>query len=84
MERMAENDLPLPLKVARGAAYALWSLAKSTKNKYYIQKAGGLSLLVKLVRTKNISVIIPAKANVQRHQVGMISVRVTYVVKVYT
>ena len=31
-----------------------------------------------------ISVIVPAKANVQRHQVGMISVRVTYVVKVYT
>ena len=65
MERMAENDLPLPLKVARGAAYALWSLAKSTKNKYYIQKAGGLSLLVKLVRTKNISVIIPAIGTLQ-------------------
>ena len=32
--------------------------------------------------SQRISVIISAKANVQRHQVGMISVRFIYVVKV--
>ena len=31
----------------------------------FLQKAGGLSLLVKLVRTKNISVIIPAIGTLQ-------------------
>ena len=65
MEKLPENELPLPVKVARGAAYALWSLAKSKKNKVYIQKAGGLTLLVKLVRTKIISVIIPAIGTLQ-------------------
>lgn len=65
LERVSEQDLPLPVKVARGTSYALWSLAKSKKNKMYIQKAGGLSLLVKLVRTKNISVIIPAIGTLQ-------------------
>ena len=34
--------------------------------------------------SQRISVIVPAKANVQRHQVGMISVRVVYVVEVYS
>ena len=65
IEKTPENDLPLPIKVARGTSYALWSLAKSKKNKIYIQKAGGFSLLVKLVRTKNISVIIPAIGTLQ-------------------
>ena len=62
---LSENDLPLPIKVARGSSYALWSLSKSTKNKIYIQKSGGLTLLVNLVRTRNVSVIIPAIGTLQ-------------------
>ena len=65
IERLSENDLPLKIKVARGSSYALWSLSKSRKNKIYIQKSGGLSLLVHLVRTRNISVIIPAIGTLQ-------------------
>ena len=51
LENVNDEDLPLPVRVARGAAFALWPLSKSTKNKLAIQKAGGLSLLSRWVRT---------------------------------
>ena len=45
MEYTADDDLPLPVKVARGSAFALWSLSKSERNKAVIKKSGGLPLL---------------------------------------
>ena len=45
LEYTADDDLPLPVKVARGSAFALWSLSKSERNKAVIKKSGGLPLL---------------------------------------
>lgn len=45
--------------VPRCGALALWSLAKSTKNKDAIRRAGAIPLLAKLLKTKNVSVVIP-------------------------
>ena len=65
IEKMSVEDLPLPLKVARGSSYALWSLAKSTKNKSWIKRSGGLSLLSRLVRSKHTGIVIPAIGTLQ-------------------
>ncbi len=73
MDRCADDKLPLPVKVAKGAAFALWSLAKSKKNKVCIKKAGGLPLLARLVRMKHPSVVIPAIGTLQ--VIGFIKVR---------
>ena len=45
LDNMEDEELPLPVKVARGSAFALWSLSKSERNKAVIKKAGGLPLL---------------------------------------
>ena len=45
LESCADDELPLPVKVARGSAFALWSLSKSERNKAVIKKSGGLPLL---------------------------------------
>lgn len=45
LENLEDDELPLPVKVARGSAFALWSLSKSERNKAVIKKAGGLPLL---------------------------------------
>ena len=47
LEPQNDEDLPLPVRVARGSAFALWPLSKSAKNKLAIQNAGGLSLLAR-------------------------------------
>ena len=65
IEKIPTEDLALPLKVARGSSYALWSLAKSKKNKAWIKRSGGLSLLARLVRTKNVGIVIPAIGTLQ-------------------
>ena len=46
-------ELPLPVKVARGSAFALWSLSKSERNKAVIKKSGGLPLLAGYVALNN-------------------------------
>ncbi|CAG7823011.1 unnamed protein product [Allacma fusca] len=45
--------------VARSGAMALWSLASSSKNKEAIRKAGAIPLLAKLMKSKNVEVVIP-------------------------
>ena len=45
LESLEDDELPLPVKVVRGSAFALWSLSKSERNKAVIKKAGGLPLL---------------------------------------
>ena len=45
LESLEDNELPLPVKVVRGSAFALWSLSKSQRNKAVIKKAGGLPIL---------------------------------------
>ena len=45
LESCEDDELPLPVKVARGSAFALWSLSKSERNKAVIKKSGGLPLL---------------------------------------
>ena len=45
--------------VPRCGALALWSLARSTKNKDAIRKAGAIPLIAKLLQTKNVGVVIP-------------------------
>jgi hypothetical protein len=47
------------LDVPRFASKALWSLAKSTKNRESIRRAGAIPLLAKLMKTKQVSVVIP-------------------------
>lgn len=47
-----DSDLTLAIKVARGAAHALWALSKSKRNKAVIKRAGGLPLLAKLVKMR--------------------------------
>ena len=54
-----DSDLTLAIKVARGAAHALWALSKSKRNKAVIKRAGGLPLLAKLVKMRHISILIP-------------------------
>lgn len=53
------------IQVARGAAYALWSLSKSTRNKQKIKKAGGLPLLAKLSKMRHTSILIPVIGTLQ-------------------
>ena len=65
VEKVPVEELPLPLRVARGSSYALWSLAKSRKSKAWIKKSGGLSLLARLVRMRNTSIVIPAIGTLQ-------------------
>ena len=52
-------------QVAKGAAFALWSLSKSMKNKKKIAEVNGLPLLARLVRMKHTSVLIPAIGTLQ-------------------
>ena len=65
MEWVEDDDLPLPVKVARGSAFALWSLSKSERNKAVIKKSGGLPLLAGLVRMKQTSILIPVIGTLQ-------------------
>ena len=41
------EDLPLELQVARGSAFALWSLSKSERNKKIIKESNGLTYLAR-------------------------------------
>jgi len=50
-----ETDFEVP----RCGALALWSLARSTKNKDAIRKAGAIPLLARLLQTRNVAVVIP-------------------------
>ncbi|ODM98597.1 Armadillo repeat-containing protein 4 [Orchesella cincta] len=50
-----ETDFEVP----RCGACALWSLAKSTKNKDAIRRAGAIPLIAKLLQTRQVSVVIP-------------------------
>ena len=52
---MDETDFEVP----RCGALALWSIAKSTKNKDAIRRAGAIPLISKLLQTKHVSVVIP-------------------------
>jgi len=54
-----DRDRVDKLEVARTGALALWSVAKSTKNREEIRKAGAIPLLAKLMKTKDVDVIIP-------------------------
>ena len=47
------------LNVPRCGGMALWSLAKSTKNREAIRRAGAIPVLAKLMKTKQVSVVIP-------------------------
>ena len=47
-----DDELPLELQVARGSAFALWSLSKSERNKVIIRKSNGLELLSSLSRSE--------------------------------
>ena len=58
MECTADDDLPLPVKVARGSAFALWSLSKSERNKAVIKKSGGLPLLAGYAIVLNGNILI--------------------------
>ena len=60
-----EGDLSLDMKVARGGTYALWSLCKSKQNRMLIKKAGGFPLLARLIKSKNISLLIPVIGTLQ-------------------
>ncbi|XP_023333865.1 armadillo repeat-containing protein 4 [Eurytemora carolleeae] len=60
-----DADLSLDMQVARGGCYALWSLCKSKKNRLLIKRAGGFPLLAKLIKTKNISLLIPVIGSLQ-------------------
>lgn len=53
------------MQVARGGTYALWSLCKSKRNRLLIKKAGGFPLLAKLIKSKNISLLIPVIGTLQ-------------------
>ncbi len=57
--------LPLPVRVARSSAYALWSLSKSRRNKLAIKRAGGLPLLAKLVKLRTTSILVPVIGTLQ-------------------
>ncbi len=63
-----DEDLSLAMRVARGSAFALWSLSKSQKNKMCIKKSGGLPLIARLVRMRHISILVPIIGTLQvRH-----------------
>ena len=69
IEMIEENEqisyLPLHVQVAKGSAFALWSLSKSDKNKKRIYEVGGLPKLARLVRMKHTSVLIPTIGTLQ-------------------
>ena len=60
-----EVNIPLYVLVAKGAAFALWSLSKSEKNKKVIADSNGIPMLARLVRMKHTSVLIPAIGTLQ-------------------
>ena len=60
-----EMNIPLYVLVAKGAAFALWSLSKSEKNKKVIADSNGIPMLARLVRMKHTSVLIPAIGTLQ-------------------
>ena len=64
-ESVGADQLPRVIRVARGSAYALWSLSKSRRNKLCIKRAGGLPLLARLVKMKHPSVLIPVIGTLQ-------------------
>ena len=68
-----DSDLTLAIKVARGAAHALWALSKSKRNKAVIKRAGGLPLLAKLVKMRHISILIPVIGTLQVRSVYQIT-----------
>lgn len=53
------DDAKLGLEVQRCAAIALWSLARSTKNREAIRRAGAVPLLAKLLKTGDDKVVVP-------------------------
>lgn len=55
----------MPIKVARGAAHALWALSRSRRNKTLIKRTGGLPLLAKLVKMRQTSILIPVIGTLQ-------------------
>ena len=51
--------------MARGGTYALWSLCRSKRNRLLIKKAGGFPLLARLIKSRNISLLIPVIGTLQ-------------------
>lgn len=58
-------DQEKSVEVARCAALALWSCSKSTKIKVAINKAGGIPLLARLLKSSNENMLIPVVGNLQ-------------------
>lgn len=56
---LESNEPEKDWELARCASLALWSLARSTKNKEAIRKAGAISLLSKLMLSEEAMVVIP-------------------------
>ncbi|TRY78815.1 hypothetical protein TCAL_06231 [Tigriopus californicus] len=65
IEHLDDHSIPIVLQVARGSAFALWSLSKSKRNKLCIKKAGGLPLLARLVKLRQTSILIPVIGTLQ-------------------
>ncbi|CAB4053895.1 Armadillo repeat-containing protein gudu,Armadillo repeat-containing protein 4 [Lepeophtheirus salmonis] len=61
----SDKELPMELRVAKGSAFALWSLSKSKKNKHVIKRSGGLPLIANLFKFKHISLLIPVVGTIQ-------------------
>ena len=55
----------MDIQVARGSAFALWSLSKSRRNKAIIHEANSTELLAKLARINHPSVLIPVIGTLQ-------------------
>ena len=64
-EMLDDGALPLPVRVAKGSAFALWSLSKSRRNKMAIKRAGGLPLLARLVKMRQSSILVPVIGTLQ-------------------
>ncbi|CAF2427444.1 unnamed protein product [Rotaria sp. Silwood2] len=53
------SDNAKNIEVARAGALALWSLSRSNRNKHYMQRAGVIPLLAKLLKSSNESMLVP-------------------------
>lgn len=55
----------LDVEVARCGVLALWSCSKSTRNKEAIRKAGGITLLGRLLKSPHVNMLIPVIGTLQ-------------------
>ncbi|XP_055009111.1 LOW QUALITY PROTEIN: outer dynein arm-docking complex subunit 2 [Boleophthalmus pectinirostris] len=55
----------LHVEAARCGALALWSCSRSSRNKEWIRKAGGIPLLGRLLRSPHVSTLIPVMGTLQ-------------------